>query len=481
MLYHLATGSYPVRGRTLQEIRRAHRDGVSTPLPDERDDLPEPLTQAIERALAPDPARRFENTGVMQAALATVLQESGAADDRAAAKSGNPAPISPPSSAGTIGPGRTRGLVVAGIGVALVCVGLAVAVSFKNRAGMLHDLGTSGSDRQVAAGRREWSERTPAGFERAREAFGRAIVADPKNPLAYSGLADTYSLLESFGLMEHAAALEKARSAADQAVTFGPALAEPHASLSFVLWEEGDHPGAMKEADRAIALNPRYATAHHWHALYLQDLGRFQDAIDEARLASAIDPESPVIAADVALMLRNAGRLDESQELLDALLVRHPSFPGVHVELAEAYRRKKQYALALERMRTAVQLGDDRPPLLARLAWLEARNGNRNAAIELARRLRADEDRGRPVPNHIWVEALVAAGDLEGAADYVEKAIAERSDWTSRTTTDELFEGLRRHSRWPELQEKIASLGRTLPAARVVPPVRHSESGHQRP
>jgi Tol biopolymer transport system component len=72
LLFHLATGRYPIQARTLVEIRAAHARGVRTSLRDFRPDLPTCLVAAIDRALQPDPALRFADAASMEAALTPV-------------------------------------------------------------------------------------------------------------------------------------------------------------------------------------------------------------------------------------------------------------------------------------------------------------------------------------------------------------------------------------------------------------------------
>jgi tetratricopeptide (TPR) repeat protein len=69
LLFHLATGAYPVPGRSLRELRDAHAAGRRIPLRSLRSDLPGRLVEAIERALDPEPSRRFDNAGEMLRAL----------------------------------------------------------------------------------------------------------------------------------------------------------------------------------------------------------------------------------------------------------------------------------------------------------------------------------------------------------------------------------------------------------------------------
>ena len=69
LLFHLATGSYPVRGASIREIRDAHTAGRRATLRSERPDLPARLAATIDRALESDPARRFENATAMERSI----------------------------------------------------------------------------------------------------------------------------------------------------------------------------------------------------------------------------------------------------------------------------------------------------------------------------------------------------------------------------------------------------------------------------
>ncbi len=72
LLYHLATGAYPVDASSFVGIRDGHRRGARRLLADARPDLPRALVGVIDRALAPEPAARFDSVGSMEAALAAL-------------------------------------------------------------------------------------------------------------------------------------------------------------------------------------------------------------------------------------------------------------------------------------------------------------------------------------------------------------------------------------------------------------------------
>ena len=81
LLYHLVTGTYPVRGRSLKEIREAHAHGTRTPLAVARPDLPSAFVCIVDRALNPNPRNRFDGPDSLGSALASLVARDG--DERA--------------------------------------------------------------------------------------------------------------------------------------------------------------------------------------------------------------------------------------------------------------------------------------------------------------------------------------------------------------------------------------------------------------
>ena len=69
LLYYLVTASYPVEGASFEAIRQAHERGDRRRLRDARPDLPDSFIAIVERAIDPDPARRYATAGDMEAKL----------------------------------------------------------------------------------------------------------------------------------------------------------------------------------------------------------------------------------------------------------------------------------------------------------------------------------------------------------------------------------------------------------------------------
>jgi TolB-like protein/Tfp pilus assembly protein PilF len=81
VLYHLLTGSYPVEGRDLADLRRAHATRRAASLPG-AGRIPQRLCRVLARALDPDPGRRYASADAFGTALST-LERAPAARRRA--------------------------------------------------------------------------------------------------------------------------------------------------------------------------------------------------------------------------------------------------------------------------------------------------------------------------------------------------------------------------------------------------------------
>ena len=136
-------------------------------------------------------------------------------------------------------------------------------------------------------GRYLWGQRTPEPTTAAIGYFEQALREDPHFALAYSGLADCYSV--SWWTKGD---LPLAEKYARKALALEPDLAEAHASLGIIDTYQFRFADAEKELRRALDLNPNYVMAHHWRSLHLLYLGRLEEALAENERARQLDPFS---------------------------------------------------------------------------------------------------------------------------------------------------------------------------------------------
>ena len=187
-------------------------------------------------------------------------------------------------------------------------------------------------------GRFSWNRRDEAGFQKAVQYFNQAIATDPDFALAYSGLADCYTLMALNA--PDPEKMPRAKAAALKALALDDGLAEAHTSLAAVkVFGDWDWAGAETEFKRALDLNPNYAPAHHWYGnILLGPLGRHEEAIGELKRAQSLDPLSLIINTDVGFAYYLARRYDDAFAQYQKVVAIDPAFVPVHYDLARYYQ-----------------------------------------------------------------------------------------------------------------------------------------------
>ncbi|MCX6093473.1 MAG: tetratricopeptide repeat protein [Candidatus Bipolaricaulota bacterium] len=191
--------------------------------------------------------------------------------------------------------------------------------------------------KEYLKGRQFWARRTKTSLYKALEHFEAAVGADPGFAKAYSGLADTYTVMGNHGIESPSAVHPKARKAVEEALRLDPSLAEAHASLGILLLESDRNVAkAEEELRHAIELNPNYAQAYHWLGLVYDFGNRETEAKEAMERALELDPLAHITHIAYADMLLES----EDAELAKAHLLRardlEPDFPGVAAGLAWA-------------------------------------------------------------------------------------------------------------------------------------------------
>jgi TolB-like protein/DNA-binding winged helix-turn-helix (wHTH) protein/Tfp pilus assembly protein PilF len=200
-------------------------------------------------------------------------------------------------------------------------------------------------------GRYLLGQRTAEAESGARSYFDEARRLDPEFALAYSGLADTYSV-GWFVNMDLALAEQYGR----RAVELDPGLAEGHASIGMAEVYEHNFAEAGKELRRAIELNPNYAMAHHWYSAYLLLTGRLSDALAANDRARQLDPFSLPINYLRGVMLVSLHDDDRAVEQLKFAASIDPGSVAPHIALQSIYWTEGRVAEALSEERIAATL-----------------------------------------------------------------------------------------------------------------------------
>ena len=271
-------------------------------------------------------------------------------------------------------------------------------------------------------GRQLWSRRTGSSLTEAIAQFEQAIGMDASYALAYSGLADCYTILEEYSGVPARATFPKARVAAMKAIELDKTLGEPHAALGHALgFFDWDWAGAEREFQNAIRLNPVYPFAHHWYAANLEAQSRFPEALDEENQAHQLDPLSPIINATVAELLLYSGKLDPAIEALKAQLDRDPQFFVAHYLLGQAYLALGRNPEALTEFETADKIFPNNPMEWCYRVVAYTRTGRRGEAEAILTQLRQRDAEGLTVGVPIALVEHALGRDTQ-ALDALDKA-----------------------------------------------------------
>jgi len=298
------------------------------------------------------------------------------------------------------------------------------------------------------------NSRTRDGIHQSVECFRQLIDSCPRFALAYSGLADAYSLGARYDVFPHQESWERARSAALDAVRIDYSLAEAHTSLGFVdLHYRRDWGSAEREFCTAILLNPGYAPARQWYGWLLAATGQQELAITALKQAVGMDPLSPNANADLALTLYFSRRYDEAIEQCRSTLAMHPGFYRAHQLSGMAHLQKGNLPASLEHLEAAVALtkGTGRTTVLLASALVAM------GKTEEARRVFAGSMETRKSKPSAMDFALffAAVGDLDSTFDWLERAYQEHDAELLWLSVDPIYDKVRQDPRFPELLSRI--------------------------
>lgn len=205
------------------------------------------------------------------------------------------------------------------------------------------------------------------------EYFRHASEIDPSFALAYSGMADCYSILGFYSVIPPHTAMQKARENAQKAIDLDDSLAEAYTTLGFIsMFYDWDWEKANAHFLLAFTLKPNYAPAHYWYCYYLSFVERkFDEAILLARRAAEqLEPLVSLSHHVVAVAYINAGKFDEALKASElAIELDGHSFPGYRslgISLAELGR----YDEAIAALQKSVEISSRHPWPMVELSWV---------------------------------------------------------------------------------------------------------------
>lgn len=305
------------------------------------------------------------------------------------------------------------------------------------------------------------------------ESFNKAISLDANFAPAYAGLADSYNLLATYGVLDPKEAFPKARDAAQQALKIDDSLAEAHTSLAYVKHRyDWDWPGAEIEFKRAIELDRNYAPARQWYASFLVAMGRSADAIAEARRCQELDQFSLIVNAQLAWVLYLSRHYDEALVECEKIIAIDPNFFAGRRYVGLVYEQLGRREEAIVALQKARELTPGSQVILGALAHAQAVAGHPDEARGLLQELIGIAPPRRTSAYEVAI-VYTGLGQVEEAFAWLDKAFSEKNEYLNYLLVDPRFHRLHPDPRYIVLVRKIG-LGAQYPRIESTPkrPVR---------
>ena len=319
------------------------------------------------------------------------------------------------------------------------------------------DMQSSKAQKLYVEGRYFWNKRTEEGLRRSIEYFQQAIAEDADFALAYAGLADSYVLLDAFGVEPAFRAHPVAKAAALRALQLNDSLAEPHTSLAMAcFYYEWNWSKAEEEFERAIALNPSYVLAHSWYALYLAAVGRCEEALKQVLWAQELDPVSLELNTVVGRILYLGRQYEPSINAYRRVIDLDPHYARAHTRLGMTYAAQGVFEEAVREFKESQRLLGSDAHVAGLLGYAEALAGN----IRRGRKLLEELSQHQRLRRH-FVPAVslalinIGLGERDRALDHLEKAYADRSSDLAYVKAEPFLDPVRSEERFSALLRQM--------------------------
>jgi TolB-like protein/tetratricopeptide (TPR) repeat protein len=299
-------------------------------------------------------------------------------------------------------------------------------------------------------GRNAASQLDAESYRVAIDYYSRAIAEFPDYAPPYSGMADVYAALTSWGMARPSSIMPIAKRAAEDALRLDPGLAHAYTSLGWVMfcyewnWTEG-----LALAQKALVLEPNYAYGFMALGAFYMVLGRIAEGREQLEHSLRLNPLSIRTHRLLGLALAMEGKFAESDQKLRTARALMPNSHELAWMMAAVYLAQGRMEEGLRYAREC-QSDPPVPRMLGMLGEALAKVGQEREAREVLRRVEEMAAREYVDP-WSFCRQHMALGDKEKALDFLERSLEERSTLALFAPIDPLLRPLRRDSRFREI------------------------------
>lgn len=284
--------------------------------------------------------------------------------------------------------------------------------------------------------------------------FEKAIDLDSSFARAYSELADCYLRLGNAGYEPYLESIAKAKMPLKRALECDPDLAEAHATLSVMLFNEDDLLAAEAEARRAIELNPSLPEAYNALSNVVASKGEAEETVRLIETYYRLDPIRPQYIVDLGTAYFYSGRESEALEHWKKTAELAPA--GTYRVMAEYYLWKGDFEKAKQLHSTVEELDPNNPWVSWMRGFIAAQTGDRDTALLTIRKIEESKVGALGLNGIGFI--YYALGDLDSYFYYVNRALDLHAVAVFHVMYCPLFAKGRADPRWAAMLEKAKKM-----------------------
>lgn len=210
-------------------------------------------------------------------------------------------------------------------------------------------------------------------WDKAREAYGRALALDPRFDMAHYNIAWSW-------LQTQPKNYAKARAALEQALKINPNYKEALYALGMVYGYQDQYEPAKTYLGKALAVDPRYTTAWKWRGIVNDESGDYTQALADFGRAVELSPGDADVYVRRARVLRRTQQYNQAVADLAFAGQLAPGNFRIWLYQGEIYALTGENAAALENFDKALRIEPNAEMALAGRAEVKAAEGDHGGA-----------------------------------------------------------------------------------------------------
>ena len=184
-------------------------------------------------------------------------------------------------------------------------------------------------------------------YEKALEAYAKALELDPEYVYAYNGRGNTYKALGEY---------EKAVSDYDRALELDPEHVYAYNGRGNAYKALGEYEKAVSDYDRALELDPEHVNAYNGRGNAYQALGEYEKAVSDYDKAIGLDPEYVIGYYNRGNAYQAVGKYEEALADYSKALELDPKYEYAYNNRGNTYDSMGDYEKAIADYTQAIQI-----------------------------------------------------------------------------------------------------------------------------